>query len=97
MSRPPRLSDTDIAEHLCAHPEWHREGERITRTFAFTGFPEAVAFVDRLVEPAERLAHHPDVDIRYNRVIVTLTTHDQGGLTAYDMTLAGEIDRVAGE
>jgi 4a-hydroxytetrahydrobiopterin dehydratase len=97
MSRPPRLSDIDIAEHLRAHPGWQRVGESITRTFVFAGFPQAVAFIDRLVEPAERLAHHPDIDIRYNRVIVTLTTHDQGGITASDLMLAGEVDRLAAE
>lgn len=95
MSRPTRLADADILVRLAALSGWSRAGETITKTFTFSGFPEAVAFVTRLVEPAERLAHHPDVDLRYNRVIVSLSTHDQGGLTAFDFALAHEIETAA--
>lgn len=92
MSRPSRLDDIAIATQLEALPGWMRNGNAITRTFTFAGFPQAVDFVQRLVAPAESLDHHPDVDLRYNRVIVTLSTHDQGGLTALDFTLAGLVD-----
>lgn len=92
MSRPSRLDDIAIATQLEALPGWTRHGNAITRTFTFAGFPQAVDFVQRLVAPAESLDHHPDVDLRYNRVIVTLSTHDQGGLTALDFTLAGLVD-----
>ena len=92
MARPPRLSDPEIGMRLARLPGWTRTGNAITRRFAFAGFPEAVEFVARLVEPAERLEHHPDLDVRYNKVIVTLSTHDQGGLTAYDFELAALVD-----
>ena len=91
MRRPARLDDIAIASKLRELPGWSRSGDAITRTFTFAGFPEAVAFVTRLVEPAESLNHHPDVDLRYNRVIVTLSTHDAGGLTELDFTLAARI------
>jgi 4a-hydroxytetrahydrobiopterin dehydratase len=95
MSRPSRLDDIAVATKLRGLPGWSRAGDTITRTFTFVGFPQAVDFVQRLVEPAESLNHHPDVDLRYNRVIVTLSTHDQGGLTELDFTLAGLVDGAA--
>jgi 4a-hydroxytetrahydrobiopterin dehydratase len=96
VSRPPRLDDIAIATKLRALPGWSRSGDAITRTFVFSGFPDAVAFIARLVEPAESLEHHPDVDLRYNRVIVSLSTHDQGGLTELDFTLAALVDGAVG-
>jgi len=92
MARPSRLDDISIASKLQALPGWVRAGDSITRTFVFAGFPDAVAFITRLVEPAEEMEHHPDVDLRYNRVIVSLSTHDQGGLTEYDFRLAALVD-----
>lgn len=92
MPRPLKLPDAEIAERLSQLPGWTRSGDAITRTFTFAGFPDAVAFVQRLVAPAETKEHHPDIDIRYNRVIVTLSTHDQGGLTAADFDLAALVD-----
>lgn len=96
MPKMPVLSDHEIAEGLAALPGWSRSGQAITRTFTFAGFPEAVDFVQRLVAPAEAMQHHPDVDVRYSRVIVTLSTHDSGGVTMHDLTLAGLIDGLAG-
>jgi 4a-hydroxytetrahydrobiopterin dehydratase len=95
MNRPSRLDDLAITTHLQALHGWSRAGNAITRTFTFTGFPQAVAFVQRVVEPAESLNHHPDVDLRYNRVIVTCVTHDQGGLTELDFALAAAVERAA--
>ena len=92
MPRPTRLADAEIATRLADLPGWTRTGDAISRTFQFAGFPEAVDFVTRLVAPAEGLEHHPDVDVRYNKVIITLSTHDQGGLTAYDLDLAALVD-----
>lgn len=92
MARPERLDDISIANKLRALPGWSRSGDSITRTFAFAGFPDAVAFITRLVEPAEEMEHHPDVDLRYNKVIVQLSTHDQGGLTELDFKLAALVD-----
>lgn len=92
MARPTRLTDPEIEDRLRSLRGWTRVGNAITRSFTFGGFPEAVAFVERLVEPAEEKEHHPDLDIRYNRVVVTLSTHDQGGLTAFDFELAALVD-----
>jgi 4a-hydroxytetrahydrobiopterin dehydratase len=92
MTVPTPLTDTEIQTHLATLPQWQRAGLTITRTVVFPGFPEAVAFVTRLIEPAESMQHHPDVDVRYNRVVITLSTHDAGGLTASDFTLAARID-----
>lgn len=72
-------------------PEWVQEGDRLTTVCQFADFATAVAFVERLVEPADRLGHHPDLAIAYNQVAINLTTHDAGGLTALDFALAEEI------
>ena len=85
------LADVEITRRLAALSGWTRAGETITRTFEFKGFPEAVAFVGRLVAPAEAMDHHPNVDVRYNKVIVTLSTHDSGGITENDLLLAERI------
>ncbi len=91
MGSRPLLSDIELQRRLAALPGWQRHGAAIRRTYTFAGFPEAVEFVRSLVAPAEAMNHHPDVDIRYNRVIVTLSTHDAGGVTGDDLTLAGRI------
>ncbi|HVH39121.1 MAG TPA: 4a-hydroxytetrahydrobiopterin dehydratase [Gemmatimonadaceae bacterium] len=96
MAKQPLLSDIDIQRRLGALPGWTRRGDAITKVFTFRGFPEAVAFVDTLVAPAEQMNHHPDIDVRYNKVIITLSTHDSGGLTLNDLSLAEKIDAVGG-
>lgn len=96
MAKQPLLSDIDIQRRLGALPGWTRRGDAITKVFTFRGFPEAVAFVDLLVDPAEQMNHHPDIDVRYNKVIITLSTHDSGGLTLNDLSLAEKIDAVGG-
>ncbi len=82
------LTDDEIDQALRALPGWAREGQTLWRAYRFKGFPEAVAFVDRLVAPAEAMGHHPDLVISYNKVVVTLTTHDAGGITRKDLELA---------
>ena len=91
MGKRARLTDVEIAARIDSLPEWTREGDALHKTFSFKGFPEAVAFIGRLVEPAEAMNHHPNVDLRYNRVIVSLSTHDAGGITALDFELAQRI------
>jgi 4a-hydroxytetrahydrobiopterin dehydratase len=75
-------------------PEWTKKGSSITRTFQFRDFATSIEFVNALARLAERAAHHPDIDIRWNKVTLTLTTHDEGGLTEKDFELAGQIDRL---
>ena len=81
----PLLSDAEVDTALASLPGWTREGNAIRKTFAFAGFPEAVAFVARLVPGAEAADHHPDLTINYRRVTVAYTTHSAGGLTAKDV------------
>jgi len=89
------LSDQEVASHLGALPEWRIEKGELTRTFTFKDFLAALAFVNRVGERAEQAGHHPDIDIRYNRVRLSLVTHDAGGLTAKDFELAAVADRLA--
>lgn len=92
---PKPLPDEEIERRLAALPGWRREGGEIFKWFKFPGFPEAVAFLQRIVEPAERLNHHPDIENHYNRVRVALHTWSANAITAKDFALAGEIERVA--
>lgn len=78
-------------------PGWTLAGAAISRQFVFAGFPEAVAFVSRLVPGAEAADHHPDITINYKRVTLTYTTHSEGGLTAKDFAGAAMADRVAAQ
>jgi len=91
----PALPDSEIAERLTALDGWAREGDEIVKTFELPSFPDAIEFVSRIAAFAEAANHHPDLDIRYRRVRVALTTHDQGGITDKDFALAGEIQSAA--
>lgn len=79
------LTDAEVARDLAALPGWRRVGEAIEREFVFSGFPAAVAFVQRLVPESEAAGHHPDITIHYRRVTVSFATHDEGGLTDRDV------------
>ena len=71
---------------------WKQQDDFITRTFAHQDFLEAMAFVNRVAPVAEAAGHHPDIDIRWNKVTLTLSTHSEGGLTQKDFDLARQID-----
>jgi 4a-hydroxytetrahydrobiopterin dehydratase len=86
------LSDKEIDATLEDLAGWERVGETIRKTFRLRDFVDAVRFVDRLVEPAEEMGHHPDVEISWNRVAISLTTHSRGGLTPADFELARRIE-----
>ncbi len=90
-----KLSEEAIAAEVRALEEWSRTGEAIVKEFTFRSFLPAIQFVNRVAEQAEAVNHHPDILIRYNRVTLTLSTHDAGGLTPKDFALAREIDTVA--
>jgi 4a-hydroxytetrahydrobiopterin dehydratase len=85
------LSDSAIAGHLGRLPGWERHGSAIRRTFSFADFASAMAFVNRVADLAEAMNHHPDIDLRYSKVTLTLSTHDAGGLTGRDFALAEKI------
>ena len=95
MVRPVALDDDRITTRLGDLPGWTREGDEIVKTFELPTFPDAIAFVTRVAERAEAANHHPDLDIRYRRVRVALSTHDAGGLTDLDFDLATEIESCA--
>jgi 4a-hydroxytetrahydrobiopterin dehydratase len=90
-----RLTEAEIQAGLRGLPDWHLDGQVIRRTFRLADFRAAVAFVNRLADAAEEMEHHPDIDIRYDRVTLVLTTHDAGGLTELDLRLAARADRLA--
>ncbi len=73
---------------------WTKVGDTITKTLTFEDFVDAVSFVNQVAVVAEQANHHPDIDIRYNKVTFFLTTHSAGGLTDKDVALASEIDRL---
>lgn len=89
------MSDQNIEDRLRELPGWRAEGGEILKWFKFAGFPEAVAFLQRIVEPAERLNHHPDVENHYNRVRIALHTWSANAITEKDFELASEIERLA--
>ncbi len=88
------LPDDLIEERLADLDGWDRVGDEIVKRFEFRTFPEAIAFVDRLAPAAQAANHHPDIDIRYNRVRIALTTHDEGGISDKDFALAATIEGV---
>lgn len=85
------LSDTEIQTQLNELSDWTKEGNFIKCTRKFAGFPEAINFVNKLVEPAESAGHHPDIEISYNTVVIKMTSHDAGGLTEKDFNMARTI------
>jgi len=84
-----------IKSALAKIPDWKKKGALISRTFPFKDFPAAIKFVNAVAELAEQSWHHPDIDIRWNKVTLTLTTHDAGGLTEKDFTLAKQFDALS--
>lgn len=86
------LPDHEVEAFVEAHPEWSWSDIEITRTFEFADFNEAMGFVTRVALEAEKANHHPDIDIRWNKVTLTLSTHSEGGLTAKDLDLADTTD-----
>jgi len=90
---PDRLSADEIEDALIGTPDWElAQGNKIVRTFQFKGFAEAMEFVNDIAALAEKANHHPDIDIRWNKVRLALTTHSRNGLTTNDFELAQAIN-----
>jgi 4a-hydroxytetrahydrobiopterin dehydratase len=90
----PELLDEEEIEQRCDElGDWEREGDQIQKVFEFDDFTTAIRFVDDVARLAERYDHHPDIDIRYSRVRLALSTHSEGGLTERDFDFAGEIEQ----
>jgi 4a-hydroxytetrahydrobiopterin dehydratase len=88
------LPETARQSFVQAHPDWELHDESITRTFVFDGFTRAIGFVVELGFLAEAADHHPDIDIRWNKVTLVLSTHSEGALTSKDTELAAAIDEI---
>lgn len=86
------LSAAEIEQALQTHTNWKLQGGKLVREWTFKDFVEAMAFVNRVASLAESAGHHPDIDIRYNRVLLGLVSHDAGGITKRDAAMAGQID-----
>jgi 4a-hydroxytetrahydrobiopterin dehydratase len=87
-----RMDSTAIERALANMPEWAEVGGSIQRTFGFPNFVAAMEFVNKVAAAAEADQHHPDILIRYNKVTMSLNTHDAGGITAKDFALAAKMD-----
>jgi 4a-hydroxytetrahydrobiopterin dehydratase len=87
-----KLSDANVGRALTSVPGWKLSGAAIVRTFQFKDFPAAIKFVEVVAALAEQAWHHPEIDIRWNKVTLTLSTHDMGGLTEKDFALARQFD-----
>ncbi|MDB6152130.1 MAG: pterin-4-alpha-carbinolamine dehydratase [Chthoniobacteraceae bacterium] len=86
------LNSQDIKTSLKRVPEWEHEKKHIERSFEFDDFSDSIDFVNSVAEIAEEDEHHPDIDIRFNKVRLSLSTHSEGGLTEKDFDLAEKID-----
>jgi 4a-hydroxytetrahydrobiopterin dehydratase len=92
----PQLLRAEAVENLLGEvPNWKLRENSIERTFKFSGFQEAIDFVNKVAQEAENMNHHPDIDIRWNKVKLVLSTHSAGGLTNNDFMLATKLDKLA--
>lgn len=87
-----KLTQGEVKKGMSSVREWSRKGSVISRTFKLKDFPAALKFVNTIGRIAEKAQHHPDIDIRWNKVTMALTTHDSGGLTDKDFAMAAKID-----
>jgi 4a-hydroxytetrahydrobiopterin dehydratase len=90
-----KLTEAELATALKSLPGWGVEGGAIVRTFKFGKFADGIDFVQRIAKAADAMDHHPDIDIRYTKIRVALSTHDAGGITGMDSRLASQIDGLA--
>ena len=90
----PAFNARQIKLHLQAVPGWSQRAHTIGRTFKFEGFLESIDFVNRIAKRAQKVNHHPDMEIQFDQVTLTLSTHDEGGITEKDFTLARQCDEV---
>jgi 4a-hydroxytetrahydrobiopterin dehydratase len=89
------MTDGEIEARLSEHPGWERDGSAITKSFKRGDFVGSVNFIHTLVGPAEEMNHHPDLEVAWDTVTVSLSTHSDGGITAADFELAAKIDKLA--
>lgn len=95
MADDTKLSDEAIAAGLGELAGWNREGDAITKSYAFGSYMDGIAFVNGAAEAAEAADHHPDMAVGYKRVTITLTTHSSGGISQKDLDLAAALESLA--
>lgn len=88
-----KLSDLEIQRALGKLPGWARRNDALVKTYVFGTFADGIAFVNRVATAADKMNHHPDIDIRYTKITCTLSTHDAGGITESDLSLAQAIEK----
>jgi 4a-hydroxytetrahydrobiopterin dehydratase len=91
------LTETEIKEALASLPGWSLGDNAIHANFSFRDFNDALVFVNSVAQAAEQMNHHPDIDIRYNKVKMLLTSHDSGGITRRDTRMAKQISEIFGQ
>jgi 4a-hydroxytetrahydrobiopterin dehydratase len=89
-----KLTDAEITAGLSKLSGWSRKGDAIVKAYSFKAFQDGIRFVDRVAVAADAADHHPDIDIRYTTVTMSLSTHSAGGLTKKDLALAAEIEKL---
>jgi 4a-hydroxytetrahydrobiopterin dehydratase len=87
------LTAAEIEDVLKANPAWKLQQGKLVREWTFKDFVEAIAFVNQVAEIAEAAGHHPDIDVRYNHVLLGLVSHDAGGITSRDAAMASQISK----
>jgi 4a-hydroxytetrahydrobiopterin dehydratase len=87
------MTADEIKDVLKANPEWNLKDGKLIREWTFNGFIQAMAFVNRVATLAEAAGHHPDIDIRYNHVVLGLVSHDAGGITQRDASMAAQLTK----
>jgi len=92
----PKLTDADIKDHMGNLPDWSYVDNALSKMYTFPNFVRSIQFTNMVAQAAEAINHHPDILIRYNKVTLTLTTHDSGGVTLADIQLAATCDDEAG-
>jgi len=92
--RVPKLDEQQLQQAVASLPEWKLESGELVRTWTFKDFAAAMTFVQHVAAEAEAANHHPDIDIRYNRVRLALTTHDSGGITSNDIQMAAKCNNL---
>lgn len=92
-----KLTQEQIDAQLAEFSDWSQSGEALQRTFRFDDFKQAMQFVDQVATLAERMQHHPDIMIRYNKVTLTLSTHDAGGISSKDFEFVEATDKLVAE
>jgi 4a-hydroxytetrahydrobiopterin dehydratase len=89
-----KLSESEIREAIQELPGWVDQDGKLAKTFTHSSFPEAIVFVNAVAHIAELANHHPDIDVRYSNITLSLVTHDEGGITPRDVALARQVEAI---